>query len=114
DMIEIAELNAASPARFAALLDGIFERSPWVAQVAVAARPFHSREDLHAALCTVVNSATPVEQLALIRAHPELAGRAAIRAELTAESTHEQHGAGLDACTPQELERLQQLNAAYS
>jgi allantoate deiminase/N-carbamoyl-L-amino-acid hydrolase len=113
-MIEIAELNAASPAGFAALLDGIFERSPWVAEVAVAARPFHSREDLHAALCIVVNSETPVEQLALIRAHPELGGSAAIRAELTAESTHEQHGAGLDACTPQELERLQQLNAAYN
>jgi allantoate deiminase/N-carbamoyl-L-amino-acid hydrolase len=113
-MIEIAELNVASPARFAALLDGIFERSPWVAEIAAAARPFHSREDLHTALCAVVNSATPVEQLALIRAHPELAGRAAIRAELTAESAHEQHGAGLDACTAQEYARLQELNAAYN
>jgi N-carbamoyl-L-amino-acid hydrolase len=112
-MIEIAELNAASPARFTALLDGIFERSPWVAERAAAARPFTSREDLHAALCAVVDSAMHEDQLALIRAHPELTGRAAIRNELTAESTREQQGAGLGACTPTEFARLQQLNAAY-
>jgi allantoate deiminase/N-carbamoyl-L-amino-acid hydrolase len=113
-VITLDDLNAATPAQFAALLDGIFEHSPWVAERAVAVRPFPSREDLHAALCAVVDSATREEQLALIRAHPELAGRAAIRAELTAESAREQHGAGLDACTPQEFARLQRLNATWN
>ena len=78
-VISITELNAASPARFAELLDGIFEHSPWVAARAAAARPFQSREDLLAALCAVVAAAPQHEQLELIRAHPELAGRAAIR-----------------------------------
>lgn len=112
-MIDLQQLNAASAERFTALLDGIFEHSPWVAERAAASRPFSSREDLHAALLAVIDAAPRSEQLALIRAHPELAGRAAIRQQLTAESTREQAGAGLDACTPQELARLQQLNTAY-
>jgi len=112
-MIELDDLNAASAQQFVALLEGIFEHSPWVARRAAAARPFSSREDLHAALVAAVDAAPRTEQLALIRAHPELAGRAAIREHLTAESTREQTGAGLDACTPQEFARLQQLNAAY-
>jgi allantoate deiminase/N-carbamoyl-L-amino-acid hydrolase len=65
-------------------------------------------------MCAAVGSASLEEQLALIRAHPELAGRAAIRGELTQESTREQQGAGLAACSPQEFARLQELNAAYS
>ena len=112
-MIDLQQLNAASAERFTALLDGIFEHSPWVAERAAASRPFSSREDLHAALVAVIDAAPRSEQLALIRAHPELAGRAAIRQQLTAESTREQAGAGLDACTPQEFARLQQLNTAY-
>jgi allantoate deiminase/N-carbamoyl-L-amino-acid hydrolase len=113
-VISITELNAASPARFVELLDGIFEHSPWVAERAAASRPFRSREDLHAALCAAVAAAPLHEQLALIRAHPELAGRAAVRSALTVESKREQHGAGLDACTPKEFARLQRLNAAYN
>ena len=113
-MITLEELNAAAPEQFSAALDGIFEHSPWIATRAAEQRPFASRPDLLDAMCAVVMTASADEQLALIRAHPELAGRAAIRNELTAASAHEQHGAGLDACTPQEFARLQELNGAYN
>jgi allantoate deiminase/N-carbamoyl-L-amino-acid hydrolase len=111
-MSDLAELNAMPPARFVAALAGIFEHSPWVAERAAASRPFASRLALHQALCAVVRTAGDDEQLALIRAHPQLAVRAA-RGDLTAESTREQRGAGLDACSADEFERLRQLNAAY-
>ena len=113
-VIALQELNSASPARFAELLEGIFEHSPWVAERAAGARPFDSREDLHAALDAVVAAAQRHEQLELIRAHPELAGRAAVRNDLTPASTREQLGAGLDACSAQEFAQLQRLNAAYN
>ena len=113
-MIALADLNALPAAQFATALNGIFEHSPWIAARAAPRRPFVSRLDLLDALCAVVDAATPDEQLALIRAHPELAGRAAVRNELTAASRHEQLGAGLDACTPEEFARLQELNRAYN
>ncbi len=112
-MIALAELNAMSAAQFTAALAAIFEHSPWVAERAAARRPFASRLDLHAAMCEVVAQASTAEQLDLIRAHPELAGRAAVRKELTADSTREQQGAGLDACSPEEFSRLQDLNRRY-
>ena len=99
---------------FVATLSGIFERSAWVAERVVGQRPFPSQLHLHETMCTAVDNATADEQLALIRAHPELAGRAAIRGELTPESTREQQGAGLSACSPEEFARLQTLNAAYA
>jgi beta-ureidopropionase / N-carbamoyl-L-amino-acid hydrolase len=95
-------------------LSGVFERSSWVAERVSALRPFRSRFDLHRALCTAVEQADSDEQLALIRAHPELAAKERMRGELTPESAGEQHAAGLGACTPEELARLQQLNAAYA
>jgi allantoate deiminase/N-carbamoyl-L-amino-acid hydrolase len=113
-VIALDELNALSAAQFAQALDGIFEHSPWVAERAAEARPFASRESLHAAMCSAVDAATRDEQLTLIRAHPELAGRAAVRNELTADSTREQRGAGLDACSSEEFARLQELNGAYN
>jgi N-carbamoyl-L-amino-acid hydrolase len=113
-MISLASLNGASVAEFVAALGSVFEHSPWVAQRAAAGRPYASRIQLHEAMCAAVASASPDEQLALIRAHPELAGRAAIRGELTPESAREQKRAGLSSCTPDELEKIQALNAAYS
>jgi N-carbamoyl-L-amino-acid hydrolase len=110
-------LNAAGQARFAALLDGIYEHSPWIAQRAFAARPaqgFASLAALKHAMASVVREASLDEQLGLIRAHPELAGKAMVAKSLTAESTHEQRTAGLTACTPEEFARLQQLNADYN
>ena len=108
------QLNAASAADFVALLDGTYEHSPWVAERAAAARPFATPAALKAALARVVREATLDEQLGLIRAHPELAGKAAVAGQLTAESTNEQSKAGLTACTPEEFAKLQRLNADYN
>ncbi len=113
-MISLDELNSSSVADFTAALAGIFEHSPWIAERAAARRPFDSRLALQAAMMSVVEQASAAEQLALIRAHPELAGRAAVRKQLTAESMREQQGAGLDACTPEEFAQLQQLNTRYN
>jgi len=113
-VIPIAELNALPAQDFAIALAPIFEHSPWVADRAAARRPYASRLALHAAMCAVVAEATQAEQLALIRAHPELAGRASVRTSLTAESAREQQGAGLQGCSPEEFARLHDLNDRYN
>jgi len=92
----------------------VFEHSPWVAEGAVAKRPFASIEALHRAMVEVVAGAGEARQLVLIRAHPELAGKAAVRGELTADSRQEQSGAGLTQCSPKEFARLTELNRAYN
>ena len=112
--LTLEQLNAASPAEALALLDGLYEHSPWIAEQALAQRPFRSLAHLKHALAQVVRTAELDAQLGLIRAHPELAGKAMVAKSLTAESTHEQSKAGLTACTPEEFERIQQLNAAYN
>ncbi len=112
--ITIAELNALDAAGFTAALAQIFEHSAWIPERAAAARPFADIGALHAALCSVLAAAGDDEKLALIRAHPELAGRAAMRNELTTASASEQHGAGIDQCSPEEFARLTAANAAYS
>ncbi len=112
--LTLEQLNAASPAEALALLDGLYEHSPWIAEEALAQRPFRSLAHLKHALAQVVRTAELDAQLALIRAHPELAGKAMVAKSLTAESTHEQSKAGLTQCTPEEFERIQQLNAAYN
>ena len=108
------ELNRITPSAFATALGDIFEHSPWVAVRASTARPFGTIAALHAAMLDAVDAAPRGMRLALIRAHPELAGKAAIRGELTADSTMEQSGAGLSHCTAEELARLTALNAAYN
>jgi 2-oxo-4-hydroxy-4-carboxy-5-ureidoimidazoline decarboxylase len=108
------EINTVDRAAFVATLGGIFEHSPWVADGACAMRPFAGVDALHQAMLAVVRDAGEEQQLALLRAHPELAGKAAVRGELTADSTSEQSGAGLGACTPGEFARLQALNARYN
>ena len=112
--ISLAELNAMSQADFTARLGAIFEHSPWVAERAAAHRPFASVAQLHDAMADAVRTASEEERLRLIRAHPELAGRAAVRGELTDESTREQKGAGLDQCSVEEFERMQDLNRRYN
>lgn len=109
----LEQLNSMSDAAFVAALAGIFEHSPWVAEIAAKQRPFASIDALHRTMSGTVETEGIARQLALIMAHPELAGKAAVRGELTAESTREQSGAGLDQCTQQEFERLQYLNTAY-
>lgn len=112
--LTLDQLNAASAAEFTALLDGVYEHSPWIAERAAAKRPFHSRAQLEQALVQVVRDAGQDAQLTLIRAHPELAGKAMVSKTLTAESTHEQGKAGLTDCTPEEFATLQRLNADYN
>jgi 2-oxo-4-hydroxy-4-carboxy-5-ureidoimidazoline decarboxylase len=109
----LEQLNGASAEAFVAALAGIFEHSPWVAESAECERPFASVEALHQSMARAVETAGEAKQLALIGAHPELAGKAAVRGELTAESTREQRGAGLSECTQEEFDRLQSLNRAY-
>jgi len=112
-MLTLNQLNAATVDECVALLDGTYEHSPWIARAAAAQRPFASLVHLKLALAQVVREAGQDAQLALIRAHPELAGKAMVSQTLTAESTNEQGKAGLTDCTPEEFARIQQLNAAY-
>ncbi|HEX7684966.1 MAG TPA: 2-oxo-4-hydroxy-4-carboxy-5-ureidoimidazoline decarboxylase [Trinickia sp.] len=109
----LEHLNTMPRDAFATALSGIFEHSPWVAEQAADARPFASIEALYTAMCGIVERAGEARQLALIGAHPELAGKAAVRGELTAESTREQSGAGLAQCTQAQFDTLQRLNTAY-
>lgn len=109
----LAEINALDLGAFVERLGSIVEHSPWIAKEAWPRRPFASVDALHAAIVAALMR-TPVEtQLVVIRAHPELAGKAAIRGEMTADSKFEQGGAGLNQCSPQEFARLSALNRAY-
>ncbi len=118
-MLTLDTLNAADLAGFVALLDGVYEHSPWIAEAAFARKPssgsggFTSLDQLKVTLAQVVRQSPVDAQLGLIRAHPELAGKAAVAGTLTAESTNEQAKAGLTHCSPEEFARLQQLNADY-
>ena len=112
--LTLEQLNAASPEQALALLDGLYEHSPWIAEAALANRPFASLAALKLALVDVVRNAGRDKQLALLRAHPELAGKAMVAGSLTAESSNEQSKSGLTNCSPRELEKLKALNAAYN
>jgi N-carbamoyl-L-amino-acid hydrolase len=113
-MLTLELLNTASQPEFTELLEGIYEHSPWIAQQAWKRRPFASLAQLKLALTEVVRSAPKEMQLGLIRAHPELAGKAMVSRSLTAESANEQSKAGLTDCTPAEFDTLQRLNAEYN
>jgi 2-oxo-4-hydroxy-4-carboxy-5-ureidoimidazoline decarboxylase len=109
----IAEVNEWGAHDFVRVFGPVFEHSPWVAERTWAKRPFASLETLHRALCGTVAEAPEAEQLALIRAHPDLVGRAALAGTLTPASVGEQASAGLDRLTPEEAARFQDLNHAY-
>ena len=99
---------------FIARYGGIYEHSPWVAeQVAPIAAGLEDTERLAELMADCVDNAARERQLALIRAHPDLAGKLQVGGELTAESTEEQASAGLDQCSRVEFERFQALNDAY-
>lgn len=112
--LSAAELSSLDQPAFVAALEGIFEHSPWVAQETWPQRPFADRQAVLEALLATVQAAPRLRQLVLVRAHPELAGKAAVRGELTIESRREQAGAGLAACSPEEFELIQVLNDAYT
>ena len=105
----LAELNACDKDAFVAALGRIVEESPWVAERAWPRVPFASIDALHAAMTLVVADASGAEQLALLRAHPDLG----TRARISEASTGEQRGAELDRLTPGEFARLQRLNDEY-
>jgi 2-oxo-4-hydroxy-4-carboxy-5-ureidoimidazoline decarboxylase len=108
-----AALNAMDRPAFREALARIFEDSPWVADRAWEARPFANVVDLHAAMCAAVRRAPEAERLALLRAHPDLAGRPARARAISAASVTEQASAGLDQLTHDEYARFERLNAAY-
>lgn len=112
--LTLEQLNAAPLPQALALLDGLYEHSPWIAEAALAERPFRSLAQLKYAMVRVLAQAPQEAKLALIRAHPELAGKAMVAQALTAESANEQNKAGLTQCTPEEFARIQQLNADYN
>jgi 2-oxo-4-hydroxy-4-carboxy-5-ureidoimidazoline decarboxylase len=132
----LAQLNATDLEGFVDTLAPIFEGSAWVAERSWARRPFSTLEDVHTVMTSIVESASNDEQLALLRAHPELgavrfgasaeatAGLAKARpnsasdggqadANISQASRREQAAAGIDALTPDQFERLRALNAAY-
>ena len=112
-MPSLASLNHASRPEFTAALGGVFEHSPWVAERAWATRPFASVDTLHQAMVDAVRAASADERLALLRAHPDLAGKAARAGAMTTSSVAEQASAGLDRLTDEEFARFEALNAAY-
>ena len=111
--MKLADLNRIDRAAYVERLGRIFEHSPWVAERSFDDRPFASIGALHAAMVAAMTRALASEQLVLLRAHPELAGKEAISGALTGESKLEQGGAGLDQCSPSELARITDLNRRY-
>ncbi len=111
--LRLEDVNALSERAFVELLGEVFEHSPWVASRAFVARPFSDISALHTAMVHEMQRASQAEKLALLCAHPELAGKAAQRGELTSASTQEQSRAGLNALNPQEMQRITDLNTAY-
>jgi 2-oxo-4-hydroxy-4-carboxy-5-ureidoimidazoline decarboxylase len=109
----IQKLNDAGADQFVHLVGPVFEHSPWVAEGALAKRPFATLAELHRGLCDVVREAGEEQQLALIRAHPDLVGRAALAGTLTSASSAEQADAGLNHLSAEEIAWFQEWNAAY-
>jgi 2-oxo-4-hydroxy-4-carboxy-5-ureidoimidazoline decarboxylase len=111
--IPLSALNSCDRGAFVAALGHVFEHSPWVADGAFDRRPFGDIDGLHAALCETMMGATPARRLALLRAHPDLAGRLAGAGALTASSAREQAAAGLDRLPPAEADEIRRLNDAH-
>ena len=109
----IDTVNTFDTAEFAARFGDIAEDSPWVAEAACKARPFPDRDVMVEAFVAAVRAAPRGRRLALLRAHPDLAGRAAVDGEIAEESRREQAGAGLDRLTAEEFARFHDLNARY-
>lgn len=109
----IEEINALDTTDFVAAFGFLFEHSPWIVERAEAMRPFADQPAMEAAMAHVVAASGRDAQLALLRAHPELAGKAAIDRTLTEASASEQASAGLDRLTEAEFARFHALNRAY-
>src|SRR5258708_30997580 len=111
--VALADLNAADQAGFIAALGDIYEHAPWVAQAVHGQRPFATLLALHEAMMAAVRTAPADQQLALIKGHPDLAGKAARAGAMTSESVAEQASAGLDRLSEAEFAQFHRLNDAY-
>lgn len=111
--MRISEANRLPQEQFVAAFGGIFEHSAWVAERAAPRRPFADAGAFHTAMLAVVREASAEEQLALIRAHPELAGREATDDALTADSATEQGRLGFTTLSREEFQRISELNRRY-
>ena len=109
----ISGLNNLERESFVQKIGPVFEHSPWIAEMTWQKRPFHNLENLHRALCETVKSSGAGKQIVLIRAHPDLVGRAALAGTLTRESAGEQAVAGLNKLSPEEIALFQKNNAVY-
>lgn len=109
----VADLNTAERASFVAAVGFAFESSPWIAELASERRPFSDLDALTACMDAIVAESPLERRVALIAAHPDLAGRVAREGRLTPASTGEQASVGLDRLTPAEIERFDALNSAY-
>lgn len=108
--------SSLSREAFVAAFADIYEHSPWVAEKAYdlgQSTDLNQIETLHARMSDILLSADHARQLAVINAHPDLAGKAAVQGQLTAASAHEQAGAGIQQCTAEEFQRFTELNDAY-
>jgi 2-oxo-4-hydroxy-4-carboxy-5-ureidoimidazoline decarboxylase len=112
-MISLAEVNAMDRLAFVARFGDVAENAPWVSERSATRRPFASREAMIAAFQSAIRDAPEADRLDLIRAHPDLAGRAAVAGEVAPESLKEQAAAGLDRLTPEEFDRFSELNRRY-
>ena len=110
---DMATINAMDRAAFVEKFGGIFENSPWVAEQAWDKRPFADVDALHAAMVDVAKFASAPRQLALLQAHPDLAGKEAKAGAMTASSVTEQASAGLNSLSKDEMAEISDLNAAY-
>jgi OHCU decarboxylase len=111
--LSLDQLNRLPQEAFVVALSGLFEGPPWIVERTWSDRPFGSRDDLHAALCNVLYGAPVDQQIAVLRAHPDLVGRAALSGTLSPASSAEQAAAGLDALSSAEIGQFTRLNAEY-
>jgi OHCU decarboxylase len=111
--IDMTSINAMDQAAFVEKFGGIFEKSPWVAEMAWEKRPFANVDILHATMVSVVKFSPLPKQLALLQSHPDLAGKEAKAGAMTSSSASEQASAGLNALSKPELEKISDFNAAY-
>jgi 2-oxo-4-hydroxy-4-carboxy-5-ureidoimidazoline decarboxylase len=106
-------INSLSREDFVCVIGPVFEDSPWIAEATWPKRPFNSLDLLHNALCKTVQTSTEAKQIDLIRAHPDLAGRAAQTGNLSVASTSEQASAGLNKLSDEEIARFEKANQSY-
>lgn len=113
DRLTLQQINALDRDAFAEALGSLFEGPPWIVTEAWARRPFADREALYRTLVDVMRTAPRQRQVALLRAHPDLVGRAALAGTLSRDSTAEQAAAGLNRLSPEDITAFQRLNGEY-